>query len=754
MCTAISHTGSTCAGLLETLGLTPPCSLPDSFGLPLFDALSTPMTLPLTSEKLGVCNDLSATKGVQLVASASEPYLGSQCAGIVENMYIPSSELIDPLLAPWLPPTIAQRILDSALKSAIQITRIFPTACLSSYRRLGCAALFNEAQPNDALAFLFGTVYLPSFPHRSRCEDYLTECGDTLLLPLLPVNCTSVSPTGLQSYPQGPQVIARVPLGVGWVVDLVSTPNYINSTSAAAISIPTECPYGSTVLSADELSTIQDKETNWVEGTACAVNCPFAGYDEAEYASMYTYLVTGVYIALSFGLLQLVNLSVLKPEKKNVFLVCAVISGFLYQAMLVLQTAYHVDEKVTYCSSDISQYTRSDYSTSAAAGVCVIMAVLGMYQSVFSFWITLAMAGEIWCRVVLGVKKVHKVRRVYMWGSAIWFIIHGILLTVYGDPEVANSGPFCSWAQKDSDLQYFLYTLPCTVYFAASLLLTVHALYICVHTSLKVREAGSNPIRKIWKAYSMLFLFLILELTIFPISIFFYGTKLAYVDSSAYLDSSDEWMLCLYRTFISSADSGYLGTCGDHPAKRVSVAALVVPSLTVNYLSAVFLFIITLNKEARAFWMKLTHLDFALPVLAKHLPWLAKAAECLKTKVAPRMRFFSSAVTTISVESDSSSANKVQKSAFKRVLKMGGSFTARAAKRTSAKYLSEAKVVPTNDSMDSNSTQVIRAIPGTQVLVHAQRDETTHSHNTTERRETKGYETDREDSAGGGEENV
>jgi hypothetical protein len=157
-------------------------------------------------------------------------------------IYVPDAALLDPSMAPLLPPYVMQTIIESVYGAAeSQLPQFFSSKCLNSQRAVTCAMAFMNPHPLDDLALLFGTVYLPSFPERSLCLDYNAACADQLFtfVPTLRLNCSAT--TGhLELFPSSSQSIISLDLGWG-PVDLKTPPNTL---PLSRVALETECPNG------------------------------------------------------------------------------------------------------------------------------------------------------------------------------------------------------------------------------------------------------------------------------------------------------------------------------------------------------------------------------------------------------------------------------------------------------------------------------------------------------------------------------
>jgi hypothetical protein len=237
---------------------------------------------------------------------------------------------------------------------------------------------------------------------------------------------------------------------------------------------------------------------------------------------------------------------------------------------------------------------------------------------------------QIWLRVVRGVKEkdINSWRRYYLTIMGACSLAYALLNTFYGKPDVVGKGIAtftCGWLPNTGDKRFYANTIFEIICFSVAITLFLHVVYVCVKTSLSVVDTEKKPLKKIWKSYSMIFLFLALHLILYSITVFYLHVKLYYVDSPKMADSELAWYTCLFQNFVRSDNEGYLAVCGDVPANRAGFKAYIIEEPIIYFTSLVLLYI-TLYKEVREFWhaMFLRFLAFAgvrflaLSVLGKH----------------------------------------------------------------------------------------------------------------------------------------
>ena len=209
-------------------------------------------------------------------------------------------------------------------------------------------------------------------------------------------------------------------------------------------------------------------------------------------------------------------------------------------------------------------------------------------------------------RVAKGVKEkdINSWRRWYLTIMAICAIAYAVLNTVYGSPNITVKGLAtfsCVWVPDTIDKRFYANTIFEIICYTVSIVLFIHVIYICIKTSLSVQDVDKKPLRKIWKSYSMIFLFLVLHIILYSITIFYLHIKLYYVDAEKMGISEGQWYLCLFSAFINENNTDYLNICGYTPSNRAGFNAYII-EMPIIYFTSLVLLYITLYKEVREFW--------------------------------------------------------------------------------------------------------------------------------------------------------
>lgn len=434
LCTAITYLGS-CGGSLEaTLGsLMPSCAL----------------TYPLTDGPAGgyfsiysadptQCNALASTAGMPLVADKTEPYVGKACQGVTTSLYIPASSMVDPTgrLAPLLPPFVLQSVLEAQLSAIFAATpRWLKQDCNTAQRTLLCPTKLLKAQPLDNLLAVFGTtVYLPSFPARSLCENYRAQCPFLVNnVPELNINCSQVL-MGVQAFPERDQVVLSIP-ELAFFGPLVTAPNALPELDAA-FGVPSQCPWGFAVPTLPLM-----RGTYFIlPDTACAADCPLKIYSHAEMAIMNKLVLQNSVIILAALLITTIQLGVMPLKRQSLFINILVgfglLSSFLF--FIHMMVGHGPDSSSPQCSSATSWYAAGDEHDSPntdAASVCMLFASVDGISGYVMSWAIVSIWGDAWCKVVCSMRDLSRVRIIYCYIPGVVFLALILQQLIYTETE-------------------------------------------------------------------------------------------------------------------------------------------------------------------------------------------------------------------------------------------------------------------------------------------------------------------------------
>jgi hypothetical protein len=556
------------------------------------------------SNDASLCNDLTSTIGEQVVGSSSEKYVGSWCTDVVTDAYIPPSSMVNSLLAPYLPPFVLQSVIEGAFDSLMStLPFIFPGECLTAQRKLMCSMIFMDPYPLDDLSFVFGTIYLPSFPANDLCVAYDTSCAASLLsmLPSLAMNCSARSGP-LASFPSEPQTMMSLNFGYG-EIDLITPPNYLlNST----LQLVTECPRGFDVPEHPEYGGI-----GWIPNTACAMLCPGYMYSDSQFSLFTSVFKASNIVSTVLGLGQLINLYVTNRTKRNVFITVQLLVAFMFSLYESVQMSA-VPYQDMLCSSRTSYLTKEHFAdepltVKLLSDNCVAYGILAAFLEFIQFWVCFAVFVELWLRVVRGVKDVKYYRRIYFWGGLVATMANFFLVVFYGNPSTPGPGSIvpCNWGIADLMKSYYIRVMPHTIYFGVAVILSVHVVYHCVMVSTRVGTGEKNPLKKLWTSYRILFLFTMLLFVYYVPYVFWFGNYVNLVEMNETIDSFVDWSVCTFINFVRADNLSYIDVCGAYLAKPIPLSVMLFVSLLIAAENLI-LFVITLNSDAKQFWVSVT----------------------------------------------------------------------------------------------------------------------------------------------------
>jgi intracellular septation protein A len=87
------------------------------------------------------------------------------------------------------------------------------------------------------------------------------------------------------------------------------------------------------------------------------LSCPPRTLKSAEYDSLNLQRRIAYWFSVIIGLLQIVNLSILKRARQNIFVLCAVVGIFAMSLLIVIQIeVYGGHTETSSCSSNASWY--------------------------------------------------------------------------------------------------------------------------------------------------------------------------------------------------------------------------------------------------------------------------------------------------------------------------------------------------------------------------------------------------------------
>lgn len=438
--------------------------------------------------------------------------------------------------------------------------------CQIDFRKMACGLKFPIPSETKALSFLFGSLYMPSFPSYDICLNFMNSCHDFLqLAPLLAMDCNATY-GNIHLFPKTTQSIVVLDLGFG-PISLDSTPNTMENTT---LELKTECPYALAVPDDPSLDKI-----GWIPGFGCAMACPFRCYTDNEMTGFYNFLSFSQWFTLICTTIALYHhLYLASPSKRNIFFSITIISMWLIAALyvLILEGNGTNWQSITCKNNTVYRNLLTATDTSKDFS-CAFFSIYYIFTYNLFFWVFIAMTSELFCRVVLELKSVTYYRYYYMYGTGgIMIILTLIQLLLTPDSDVTINGGIdftCKWASSNSNINYYANSLPYLVIYLLGTFTTIWFVRSLITVSSKVGKVG---FAEIWKTYRTLFISCFLFVGVFPMTILFIQPYYSYHKADDFVDSAVEWITCMIINFKSSNDHQYLQTCGYYPSDRYPVA--------------------------------------------------------------------------------------------------------------------------------------------------------------------------------------
>jgi hypothetical protein len=242
-------------------------------------ALGVDCTAAIFSNDTTTCNAMSTTNGVPLVASVTEPYIGSYCSDVVDYaIVVPQAPLISPFFAPMAGPYVVQSMIEVGLVSAdATVPKWLPGSCLADTKILTCGSAFVKSFTYTLMPGV--SFEVPSYLHRDFCSAIDTSCGGGT--DGNPMVCDGTVPgTTMQMYPTDVQTIFTLDLslfGMAGMLDVTAPPNTQMGGDAA---VQEECPgpilktyagnkmYDTTIVLPGTACAVPAEQEQWCEGAA------------------------------------------------------------------------------------------------------------------------------------------------------------------------------------------------------------------------------------------------------------------------------------------------------------------------------------------------------------------------------------------------------------------------------------------------------------------------------------------------------
>ena len=438
--------------------------------------------------------------------------------------------------------------------------------CQIDFRKMACGLKFPIPSETQALSFLFGPLYMPSFPSYDICMNFMDSCHDFLeLAPLMAMDCNMTAGT-IQLFPKEIQTIATLDLGWGPVY-LDSTPNEMENVT---LTLHTQCPYALAVPDDPSMEKI-----GWIPGFGCAMACPFRCYTDTEMTTFYDFLSFSQWFTLVCTTFAIFNhLYLASSSKRNIFFSITLVSMWIIAALYILVLegdgshwqSIICKNNTVYRSIATATETAKDFS-------CAFFSIYWVITYNLFFWVFIAMTSELWCRVVLALKSVTFYRYFYMYGSAglmTLLTLIQIFLTPHSDVTINGGIDYtCKWASSDSEINYLANSVPYLIIYIMGFFATAWFIYHLVQVSSKVGKVGFG---EIWRTYRTLLISCFLFVGVFPLTLLFIQPYYSYHKADDFTSSAVDWITCMVINFKSSDDPEYLQICGHFPADRYPVA--------------------------------------------------------------------------------------------------------------------------------------------------------------------------------------
>lgn len=466
--------------------------------------------------------------------------------------------------------------------------------CLYDFRKLACGLVFTAASEIDTLDSYFGPQFMPSFPHYSVCTNFMSSCSGWLTLaPGLGMDCNMSAGT-IRLFPDSIQTLMTVNYGDG-DINLQSPPNMMENVT---FEIHTECPYSMTVPEDPHNDVV------WIDGTGCALACPFPFYTKQEINEQYgAYLASQWTSVLMMGIANYNYFVLTSPAKRNLYYGMMMVCITLLSVLNVLVMSGRKDNEII-CENDSTWYSKHDATDSALSFSCAFTGVFNLWYDWMLYFIFSCQAIELWLRVVLSMKDITFLRKVYI-GVNLFITLFFILFNLfYGNSDVVGKGGFqlmCTWANTNNDYQYYYTTIPHIIVYTISGALTTHSLY----TLYKIATAtSSQSFEKLWNSFRAIILGSAAVTFTFPFILFYANTYYGYTNLDVLVDNLVEWIVCLIVNFKSEDDHEYLSTCGMYPSERVPSYLFYILFGIFYYAAPMLMLWISFNAESRAVWVK------------------------------------------------------------------------------------------------------------------------------------------------------
>ena len=424
MCESLS---SLCLGMLSLLGYDQNCNKTIDYSHGQLNSLySLDPSLPLPfqydpSNNNTLCNNILSNFSV---ASTKEKYLQTNnpkgaCYGVTTSIYVPPSQLYNPLYAPLLPPYVVQQSIEDSLNTLFSTLPVYLSSdCYVAIKKYYCGSSFlapytvaiNQIlRGNGVNSFVIESLLakglltkellnyyfaIPSYPYRKVCEEYAYKCSEFINLTrrdeLVP-NCYAVL-NGVPLFPSGNVTVGHFTWSIsGWpalMLNLTSPPYVVNHN----FSYETDCPEGFVVPNG------VDKRTKWVEGTGCALSCRLPTLTASEWHIILQLSGVVAYIGLVLCILLVLSWLRDKEKRKQYLLILYV----LYSALLATTFVVFSFRSffTNFCVTNAVPIDESD-----GINLCSAQAVIFVFSGLGTITCWMLLAVDLYLKIVFNYRQ-------------------------------------------------------------------------------------------------------------------------------------------------------------------------------------------------------------------------------------------------------------------------------------------------------------------------------------------------------------
>ena len=197
---------------------------------------------------------LCVNQDKRLVASSSEPYVGTDCKHYVDDVFIPRiTPDLNSSLAAWQPPFYVQALKEKKAADWAHWIKFSTPKCMTSLRKMICSVVFMKPFTTDALMSVYhSTVNVTSYPDMAVCHQFHEDCSDMLKLsPGMNFSCETsyagYTSEPLRLFPRNSQIVYGVTVPGQGFKTITAPSNKMDTEDAQTfVTMPT-CPYGNVI---------------------------------------------------------------------------------------------------------------------------------------------------------------------------------------------------------------------------------------------------------------------------------------------------------------------------------------------------------------------------------------------------------------------------------------------------------------------------------------------------------------------------